>query len=55
MAETVISKFTVTVDLTGPDWEPTAATKYFAQLGKNYAFGPTKRAALAALKEKVSA
>ncbi|AMR79468.1 hypothetical protein [Cupriavidus nantongensis] len=26
---------------TGPDWEPTAKTKYYAQRGNLYAFGPT--------------
>lgn len=53
MSQTVIVKFIVTVELTGPDWEPTSATKYYAQLGKEFAFGPTKKDAVAALKRKV--
>lgn len=53
MAETVTAKFVVDVGLTGPDWEPTPDMKYYAQLGKEYEFGPTKREAIAALKKKV--
>lgn len=53
MTETVVAKFVVTVGLTGPDWEPTPSTKYYAQLGKEYAFGATKREAISALKVKV--
>lgn len=53
MNETVVTKFIVEVGLTGQDWEPTPSTKYYAQLGKEYAFGPTKREAVAALKRKV--
>lgn len=28
--------------LTGEDWEPTAATKFYAQAGDTYAFGATE-------------
>ncbi len=31
----------VTVGLTGPDWEPTEATKMYAQHGDKFAFGRT--------------
>jgi len=31
---------------TGPDWEPTARTKYYAQVGNLFAFGPTQGKAL---------
>lgn len=40
----------ITIDLTGPDWEPTEATRYFAQReGGTFDFGPTPEAALTAL------
>jgi hypothetical protein len=40
----------IEVGLTGEDWEPTEATKFFAQINeKEYEFGPTKEAALEAL------
>ena len=39
----------ITIDLTGPDWEPTATNRFFAQRGDNYAFGPTEALALTAL------
>lgn len=42
---------TVEVGLTGRDWEPTAATKFYAQCGDKFAFGPTEEAARAALEE----
>lgn len=35
--------------LTGPDWEPTAQERYFAQKGEQYAFGPSEAEAIAAL------
>lgn len=38
-----------TVDLTGPDWEPTPATAWFAQRGTQFAFGPDPVTAIAAL------
>ncbi|MER8406973.1 hypothetical protein NKH16_19955 [Mesorhizobium sp. M1307] len=34
---------------TGPDWEPDATTKYYAQIEGIYAFGSTPEAAIAAL------
>jgi hypothetical protein len=34
---------------TGPDWEPTDATRYYAQRGKVFEFGPTPEAAIAKL------
>lgn len=34
---------------TGPDWEPTPATRCYAQRGKRFAFGPTEAAAREAL------
>ena len=37
--------------LTGPDWLPDASTRYYAQMGKAYAFGPTEALAVAALKD----
>lgn len=36
----------VVIGETGPDWEPTEATKYYAQLGERYAFGATPAEAL---------
>lgn len=35
--------------LTGPDWEPTAETKYYAVWGTEFDFGPTPWDAVAAL------
>lgn len=35
--------------LTGPDWEPTAATKFYAQCGKRFEFGATEAEAIAKL------
>lgn len=45
----------IVVDLTSEEWEPTEATKYFAQLlpQGDFAFGATEEAALAALMEKL--
>lgn len=47
----------VEIGETGPDWEPTAATRYYAQRGENgpFEFGPTPEAALAALNAKAPA
>jgi hypothetical protein len=39
----------ITIDLTGPDWEPEASIKWYAQCGGTFAFGPDPHAALAAL------
>lgn len=54
-----MSLFTIIVDETGPDWEPTKETKYYAQISagsfsawpvpvniNDYAFGPTPAAAV---------
>lgn len=37
---------------TGPDWEPDERTKFYAQRGKNYAFGPTLTEAIRNLRAK---
>ncbi|ARK07527.1 hypothetical protein LAV_00152 [Sphingobium phage Lacusarx] len=31
----------ISYGLTGPDWEPTEATRYYAQRGKHFGFGRT--------------
>jgi hypothetical protein len=42
----------ITIDFTSSDWEPTEATKFFAQRQTGaYAFGPTEQEALTALLE----
>jgi len=37
------------IGLTGPDWQPNAATRYYAQRGKLFAFGATELFAVEAL------
>jgi hypothetical protein len=45
----------IVIDLTGPDWEPNAQEKYYAQRGAGkYAFGATEQEALQALLEAES-
>lgn len=39
----------ITIDLTGPDWEPTPLTRWYAQRGETFAFGPAPGEALQAL------
>lgn len=39
---------------TGPDWEPTSKTAFYAQLGKDFAFGPTPEAATEALMAQIA-
>ena len=42
----------ITIGLTGPDWEPTASMRYYAQRGdaaRSFAFGATEAEALANL------
>lgn len=37
---------TISIGETGPDWEPTQATRYYAQRGEGkFAFGATEREA----------
>lgn len=45
----------VLVDETGPDWEPSPSTKFYAQILPCglYAFGRTKQEAFEKLKKKV--
>lgn len=35
----------IEIGLTGPDWEPTEAIKYYAQVGKHIEFGRTEHEA----------
>ena len=39
----------IILGFTGPDWEPTGDTLYFAQRGDKFAFGPNALAARRAL------
>lgn len=39
----------IEVGLTGPDWEPDESNRYYAQLGKSYAFGATEDDAITAV------
>lgn len=38
--------FNIEVGETGPDWEPTAETKFYAQVDGDFEFGPTPAAAV---------
>lgn len=42
---------TIIIEETGPDWEPTALTAFYAQRGKLYAFGRDEQEALSKLLE----
>lgn len=47
--------FTIEVGETGPDWEPTADNKFYAQIEGDFEFGPTPAAAVKALVDRLEA